>query len=253
MLPAEESRSNLTKLMLYGAAIGFVYGVAMRVGIHRHNLPSWLGVMSVAFLLVVPFVMGFVTVFVAERRESMAGWYWVVLPWVPLFGGLAATGVLLIEGLICLAMFAPIGMGCASLGGILGGFLGRVARGRRSSDMIAGCVLFLPFLVGPLEQQVLYSPEIHETKTYIDISAPADVVWTYSGVRPLFDDGDCSTGELNTSINRAEGLGGTHDEVDGEPDDREDDGEGDQNHARGNAESWTSHGRQSFTQFGRRR
>jgi hypothetical protein len=27
--------------------------------------------------------------------------------------------------------------------------------------------------------------------------------------RPLFDDVDCSTGELNTSINRAEGLGGT--------------------------------------------
>jgi 2-polyprenyl-6-methoxyphenol hydroxylase-like FAD-dependent oxidoreductase len=27
--------------------------------------------------------------------------------------------------------------------------------------------------------------------------------------RPLFDDVDCATGELNTSINRAEGLGGT--------------------------------------------
>src|SRR5688572_29465979 len=27
--------------------------------------------------------------------------------------------------------------------------------------------------------------------------------------KPLFDDVDCTTGELNTSINRAEGLGGT--------------------------------------------
>ncbi|MEO8550390.1 MAG: hypothetical protein ABI678_10465, partial [Kofleriaceae bacterium] len=27
--------------------------------------------------------------------------------------------------------------------------------------------------------------------------------------KPLFDDVDCATGELNTSINRAEGLGGT--------------------------------------------
>ncbi|MBA3455893.1 MAG: hypothetical protein H0T42_22540, partial [Deltaproteobacteria bacterium] len=27
--------------------------------------------------------------------------------------------------------------------------------------------------------------------------------------KPLFDDVDCDTGELNTSINRAEGLGGT--------------------------------------------
>src|SRR3982750_2875975 len=27
--------------------------------------------------------------------------------------------------------------------------------------------------------------------------------------KPLFDDVDCPTGELNTSINRAEGLGGT--------------------------------------------
>jgi hypothetical protein len=178
MLLADQSRFDLRKQILYGATIGFVYGLAMRIGIYRNKFPSWLGVMSVAFVLAVPFVMGFVTVFVAERRESMAGWYWVVLPWIPLFGALAAAGVLLIEGLICIAMFAPIGMGCASLGGIMGGFLGRVARGRRSSDMIAGCVLFLPLLVAPLEQQVLYSREIHETKTYIDISAPADVVWS---------------------------------------------------------------------------
>ena len=27
--------------------------------------------------------------------------------------------------------------------------------------------------------------------------------------KPLFDDVDCDTGELNTSINRAEGLGGS--------------------------------------------
>ena len=27
--------------------------------------------------------------------------------------------------------------------------------------------------------------------------------------KPLFNDVDCTTGELNTSINRAEGLGGT--------------------------------------------
>lgn len=174
----EESRQNLTKLMLYGAVIGFAYGLAMRIGIQRHNLPSWLGVMSVAFVLVVPFVMGFLTVFIAERQQSMPGWNWVVLPWIPLFGALAATGVLLIEGLICLAMFAPIGMGCASLGGIFGGFLGRVARGHRSSDVIAGCVLFFPLLAGPWEQHILYSREINETKTHIDIQAPADTVWS---------------------------------------------------------------------------
>ena len=201
MPTVDESRFNLTKMMLSGAAIGFAYGLAMRVGIQRHTLPSWLGVMSVAFVLVVPFVMGFVTVFVAERQESMAGWYWVVLPWVPLFGGLAATGVLLIEGLIGLAMFAPIGMGCASLGGILGGFLGRMARGRRSSDVIAGCILFLPLLVGPLEQQVLYSREIHETKTYIDISAAAEVVWSNIERVPKIE-----TRELPTSWSRRIGF-----------------------------------------------
>ena len=190
MLPVDQSRFDLPRLMVYGATIGFVYGLAIRIGIYRNKFPSWLAVMSVAFVLVVPFVMGFVTVFVAERRESMAGWYWVVLPWIPLFGALAAAGVLLIEGLICIGMFAPIGMGCASLGGIMGGFLGRVTRGRRSSDMIAGCVLFLPLLVAPLEQQVLYSREIHETKTYIDISAPAEVVWSNIERVPKIDKGE---------------------------------------------------------------
>jgi hypothetical protein len=38
--------------------------------------------------------------------------------------------------------------------------------------------LFLPFLIAPWEQSVLYSREIQNTETFIDIKAPASVIWS---------------------------------------------------------------------------
>jgi hypothetical protein len=42
--------------------------------------------MSLAFQGFLPFAMGFITIFVVERREPQPVWIWLLLPWVPVLG-----------------------------------------------------------------------------------------------------------------------------------------------------------------------
>lgn len=61
------------KLVLIGAAVGLAYGLVLRWGA-QSRLDRWTPVMSISFLLLVPFAVGFITVFVIERRESQRAW-----------------------------------------------------------------------------------------------------------------------------------------------------------------------------------
>src|SRR5215470_14188705 len=74
------------KLVLIGAAFGLAYGLVLRWGA-QSRLDHWTPVMSISFLLLVPFAVGFITVFVIERREPRRAWVWLLLPWVPVLGG----------------------------------------------------------------------------------------------------------------------------------------------------------------------
>ena len=78
------------RLLLSGAAAGLVYGLLLRASSQflRHPI---VPVMSVALLFLVPFAMGFLSVFLVERSEPQAIWVWLVLRLVPFAGGLAAS------------------------------------------------------------------------------------------------------------------------------------------------------------------
>jgi len=163
--------------VFYGVAIGLLYGLGIRIGI-SHVVVWGFHVMVGGFLFGVPFVMGFLTIFVAERKQALPLWMWFVLPWLSVIGAAAGLLATFIEGLICIVMFLPIGMICATTGGVIAGLLLRFSRRKHANEMIAGCVLFLPLLISPWEQTVLYSKEIRSTETFIDIEAPPAVIWS---------------------------------------------------------------------------
>ncbi len=166
------------ELLLVGAAVGLAYGLVIRAGDFTDLYRRFGGVMSWAFLLGVPFAMGFITIFVIERRERQRFWVWVVWPWVPVLGAALGSFLALIEGVICIVMFLPIAMACATVGGLLAGTLVRLSGFSKINDVIAGAVLLLPLMVAPWEQKVLYSNEIHTTENSIDIAAPTPVIWS---------------------------------------------------------------------------
>jgi len=117
--------------------------------------------MTWGFVFGVPLVMGFLTVFIAEREYRIPVWKWFLLPWLAVVGMALGTLLMLLEGFICVAIFLPIGLVCASIGGVAAGIFGRFSKRTRTTDVIAGCVLFLPLLVTPWESPLLEGDPEH--------------------------------------------------------------------------------------------
>jgi hypothetical protein len=138
-------------------------------------------VLSFSFVILSPFVVGFVTAYAAERAAPVPGWSWLLLPWVPITVGCAVVMAAYIEGLICIVMYLPIALTQSSMGGALGGYLvwnkrrgGETAQ-PRNATMI--CVAFVPLLFHPFEEKLLARNEVRTVENTIEIQAPVETVW----------------------------------------------------------------------------
>jgi hypothetical protein len=173
--PGNYARRNL-RLLVYGAAIGFLYGLAFRLAI-RFQTETFSSVMLLSFLVFVPLAMGFIPVFVAEIKQPQPIWIWLLLPWLPVAAMVAAAMALFWEGFICVVMFLPLGLIVSTIGGAMGGLTARLVRSRRSRNASLACVVSLPLLIAPWEGHVLYRYDLRSVENVIDIHAPADLVW----------------------------------------------------------------------------
>jgi hypothetical protein len=133
--------------------------------------------MSLAFLGFLPFAIGFITIFVVERREPHPVWIWLLLPWVPVLGASFATIAAFWEGFICVMMFAPIGLVCASFGGVLAGLVQKVPRSLLAKNAGLACVVLLPGLTTSWVQKLLTRQELRKVENVIDVDAPSSMVW----------------------------------------------------------------------------
>jgi hypothetical protein len=171
----ETSGLKRRNLIMLGAAIGFFYGVGLRVLANYH--PAHSVVMTAGFICLMPFAMGCIAVYFAEIGEPQRIYKWLLLPWVPLMAALGAMMLTLLEGSICIAMFAPLAMLLASAGGVLGGLAARFIRSNRARRFTMTCVMFLPLLTAPWERHVLYQNQEREVENVIDIAASPEVIW----------------------------------------------------------------------------
>jgi hypothetical protein len=165
------------KLFLMGASVGLVYGLLIRLGSYFFPQSNAFVVMTLGFLLLVPFAMGFITIYWVERRSAHTFPLWLLLPWAPVFGATAATMLVYWEGVICAVIFLPIGLLLASCGGLIGGLIARSKSSGRTKNLALGCVLALPLLVIPWEGKILSRTELRRVDTSIDIHASPDAVW----------------------------------------------------------------------------
>ena len=164
-------------LVLSGGIAGLAYGLLLRYILFTKSLSMVLPLMSIAFLMLGPFVMGFISVWLIERSRPVHIVFWIFFPWAPVIAGVLLSIAALWEGFICAIMFAPLGMVLGSAGGALGGLVGKHQRLSASRNIVVVSILFLPLMLGPWEQRVFSRTEIREVKTFIDINAPASLVW----------------------------------------------------------------------------
>jgi hypothetical protein len=123
--------------------------------------------------LVSPFLMGVVTAGVANARADLDRGESIGLVAATSFlGGLALVATAL-EGIGCIIMAAPLGIGVAIIGGMLGREAGR--SGRHGGGQIASSVAVLPVVFAI---EAVFPPSARfDTVQMIAVNAPPDRVW----------------------------------------------------------------------------
>ena len=166
-------------LLIFGAVVGAIYAVLIRLAAGTHLPRRYLEVISIAFIFLGPFAVGFITVFIAERGGRRRWWVWCLLPWVPVTVGSLTTILLYLEGTICVVMFLPIGLALSTFGGITAAIVVRLTKTPAPQITTLACVAILPLIFAPIETQIQPTNATRRVATSIDIAASPETVWAH--------------------------------------------------------------------------
>lgn len=192
------------KLQAVSILAGVAYGLFAR-GIFQFRLsPKWLEsifwVMSVAFVIVVPFTVGYLTIAIRARQERVGITTRIFAPWLAVLLILLGSALAAWEGSICIVMMAPIALLFGSLGGLTAGLMVNPAR-PTIATMSMLVVVLLPFLVGWTEERVAIPPDIRTVESDTLINASQATIWMNIERVPTI-----ASAELPRSWNRSIGF-----------------------------------------------
>lgn len=154
---------------------GALVGVAFRLFFSGTPGEPYHAMMS-TFTLLVPIVVGAVTVYMAERggRRSWSYYFFAAAAANALF--VIGTMVIRVEGLICAVLVVPLFGLVGGLGGIL---MGAVCRWTRWPRPAIYSFAALPLLLGGLEQNLALPQDIRSVERVRTISASPEAIWTH--------------------------------------------------------------------------
>ncbi|MBN9379764.1 MAG: hypothetical protein J0H74_03300 [Chitinophagaceae bacterium] len=133
-------------------------------------------VMSVSFLLGLPFGVGYLTILLSPM-ESVRSWvYRIVAPMLPIIVFFMLTLGFGIEGWACWLMILPVFLILSILGGLTAGRY-KLRKEKRTGKLRVSIVLCLPFLLSSVEHYIPHPFTRCEAYTSIDIHARADTIW----------------------------------------------------------------------------
>lgn len=127
------------------------------------------GAYGYGVFVVAPFIMGTTTAAIANSKRDMGRRYTSKLVFSAMTLGGFALVMTAIEGLVCIIMAAPLGLGMAYLGGLLGRQMQHSARNTISGFAVLPLVLIGETLLPPTTS--------FETYNVIGIDAPTAAVW----------------------------------------------------------------------------
>jgi hypothetical protein len=159
-----------TRPYLIGVLTGAAYGIAARVLAEGPtSFRELFGVMTLGFLIVVPVVLGYLTVREIESPSRLVCFF---APWPTCMVTLLVALLLGMEGMICIVLALPVILPLSSFGGFIGGS-GRVRRTPGALPVL----LLLPYVVAPLEHGRDLPFRLATTRTTIDVAAPVQTIW----------------------------------------------------------------------------
>lgn len=166
--------NSAIKSTLIAIGIPTLYAIVLRLFFGVETWWDLFKVMSLTFLFFSPVIVGILTIYLSDKEKAASRRYCILTPWVPIFLFFIITLALSIEGWACWVMILPVFLIAASIGGLIGGYL---KRKKERNRLQISLLLFLPFLLSPLESLVGAIPGTYQAYTFIDIDAPAEKIW----------------------------------------------------------------------------
>jgi len=141
---------------------------------HWAILPdSFKGLMSAAFLLGTPTVIGALTILgLKDKNPSILRM--MFSPWITVALMLFGCAITLLEGSICLVIMAPLFLLLASIGGLVMGLTIRFTNRTRSE---LSSVALLPMLMLMADSNLPVQPRVLELRRSVEVKAPPQVIW----------------------------------------------------------------------------
>ncbi len=176
-----KSRNAIEKNSLFATVIPIGFALVFRA---LFDFEGWgfirivLTVMTVTFLISLPFLVGALSILLSPAHRIHTWRYRIFFPWIPVFGFFVLTLALSIEGWICWIMVLPIFLFCSSVGGIIAA----IAKGKfsaRQNNINISIAILLPFLLAPIENEISKIPSVYRATTSIDIEATAVKIWPF--------------------------------------------------------------------------
>ncbi len=167
--------------IILGGLVGFSFRLLAAFPKIASGRETWL--MTLAFLALGPFAVGWVTATTAERSGKHSWLIRIFLPWPAILLASGIAFLLNMEGLICVVFALPIALFFASLGGVVSSL---TTQEQRISKGPLTCVILLPVLAAPVEARLTPPAQTRTVETQIRIHAKPDVVWSnIKKVRPI--------------------------------------------------------------------
>jgi len=126
-----------------------------------------------ALFMLTPFVIGAVSAYIANYREDIGGGQTALTVAIAVLLGSLMLVAVALEGVVCIIMAAPLGLGMALIGGVLGRAMALQAR--RPAGQPLQCIALLPLMFAV--EHVLPPSAHFDTEQTIAVAAPPDAVW----------------------------------------------------------------------------
>lgn len=162
-----------------------LYGLSMRLAFGF--LGNIMPIMSITFLLLLPMLIGFLTVLLLPRQKVKSNAAAFFLPWLTCLVILFITMLFSIEGMICWIMVFPLFVILAGIGGVLAfSFKQRNTKDNQSDStqdsnggntLSASVVIIIPLIMGLIEGDRTTIPREIIAQKQIQIHASPQEVW----------------------------------------------------------------------------
>lgn len=171
------AKGSILKNAAPGVLAGLIYGAGLQALGRAGSDNDERILMTLAFVFILPFVMGALTMVFAgaDARKSWA--YRILMPWAATALAMLTAYIWQWEGSICLVLGLPVYLTLSSIGGILAGFLLTKTASNKMRLSAAVFLAALPPAAGRVEMNMPLPEQTIETATHIDIAAPPAAVW----------------------------------------------------------------------------